>query len=559
MYRREHGLRPIVVCCRSNDYLKLKRRLLLQSAVVLQPLTPEQIEEYLTSAGEKLAGVRMACAEDKELQELATTPLMLSIISLAYPDFEKLVETFSKADSLGTRRRQILDAYVQRMFSIPKAGPYFTQQQSEHWLSWLARQLVKQDQTDFYLEQLQLDRWLKKSRPAEIYTSLAFALLSFPFAAVIYGLEYSIYGLNFALVNGTLVGLTTAIIAFFFVWFIEANIRMDKLFPELSKWIEAIEKNKNRSKLAAFLSQFHVERVAFALISGLLLGIVVEYLVGPFYSLINGVFIAAFLVVLGTFERKIEPAGTLVWSWKSVGEHALESLLQGFTIGVLGGVVNAFPYLQHVSIFLATLCFWLSLGAALGVIIMLMHGFSSDKLDLKMVIKPNQGIRNALSNSLRLGLSSGILLGLVVFFFYSYVIHNVFVVGYVNELPTNVYIIYSVGGALGVAYLFWLIKGGFATVQHLVLRIYLCTTGYTPWRYPRFLDFAVDHILLCRTGGGYRFIHRQLMEHFAALYNEVTLPENDEVPNHSTPFENGVDAWFPLSRKDKSYGTSIRS
>src|SRR5205823_13463816 len=138
--------------------------------------------------------------------------------------------------------------------------------------------------------------------------------------------------------------------------------------------------SKNRSKLATFLSQFLVERVGFALLSGLLQGIVVEFLVGPFYSLINGVFIAAFLVVLGRFEREIRPAETLVWSWKSVWKHALESFLQGFAIGVLGGVFNALPYLQHVSIFLTTLCFWLSLGAALGVIIMLMRGFSSDKL-----------------------------------------------------------------------------------------------------------------------------------------------------------------------------------
>ncbi|HTK06050.1 MAG TPA: NACHT domain-containing protein [Ktedonobacteraceae bacterium] len=517
-YIRAHGLMvPMVVCSRGTDYMKQTKRLQLQSAVVVQPLTEAQIEAYLTSAGEKLAGLRQAIDEDEELLELATTPLMLSIMILAYSGVSAGKVTVT--GSLTTRKQQILATYVQRMLSTRRPGPHYTEKQSLHWLTWLARLLIKEkEQTEFYLERMQLDSCFVKSRPAEIYTSLAFALLSFPFAAIVYGLEYSIYGVKFALVNGTLAGLTTGLIAFFFVWFIETDIHMGKLSPEVSGRGEPIEERKNRSKLATFLAQFPAERVGFALLSGLLQGIVVEFLVGPFYSLINGVFIAAFLVVLGRFKKEIRPAETLIWSWKSVRKHAWESFLQGFAIGVLGGVFNALPYLQHVSVFLATLYFWLSLGAALGIIIMVMRGFSGDRqLDPKQIIKPNQGIRNSLSNSLRLGLSSGLLLGLVVFFFYSYVIHNVFVVGYVNELPTNVYVIYGVGDAVAVAYLFWLINGGFATVQHFVLRILLWTTGCTPWRYPQFLDYAHERILLRKIGGGggYIFMHRLLRDYFA--------------------------------------------
>ncbi len=43
-YRSEHGLMPLVVCSRSADYLELKKRLLLQSAVTVQPLTEKQID-----------------------------------------------------------------------------------------------------------------------------------------------------------------------------------------------------------------------------------------------------------------------------------------------------------------------------------------------------------------------------------------------------------------------------------------------------------------------------------------------------------------------------------
>ena len=39
---------------------------------------------------------------------------------------------------------------------------------------------------------------------------------------------------------------------------------------------------------------------------------------------------------------------------------------------------------------------------------------------------------------------------------------------------------------------------------------------------PPFLDYCVDPIFLRRLGGGYIFVHRLLMEHFAAMYPEET-------------------------------------
>src|SRR5437588_4078756 len=81
-YRREHGLMPTVVCCRSADYLAQNTGLMLRSSVVIQPLTAQQIDDYLSSTGGQLASVRVALRNDKLLQELATTPLMLSVLTL---------------------------------------------------------------------------------------------------------------------------------------------------------------------------------------------------------------------------------------------------------------------------------------------------------------------------------------------------------------------------------------------------------------------------------------------------------------------------------------------
>jgi hypothetical protein len=51
-----------------------------------------------------------------------------------------------------------------------------------------------------------------------------------------------------------------------------------------------------------------------------------------------------------------------------------------------------------------------------------------------------------------------------------------------------------------------------------------------PWNYARFLDFCTECILLRKVGGGYVFLHRLLMDYFAALDTEPptaarTMPE----------------------------------
>ena len=71
----------LVVCCRLQEYLALPKYLKLRGAICLQPLTRSQIENYLLEAGQSLASLHTALQEDPVLQELAETPLMLSVMS----------------------------------------------------------------------------------------------------------------------------------------------------------------------------------------------------------------------------------------------------------------------------------------------------------------------------------------------------------------------------------------------------------------------------------------------------------------------------------------------
>jgi hypothetical protein len=59
--------------------------------------------------------------------------------------------------------------------------------------------------------------------------------------------------------------------------------------------------------------------------------------------------------------------------------------------------------------------------------------------------------------------------------------------------------------------------GGEACIKHFILRVILYYSGSIPWNYTRFLDYATERIFLQKVGGGYIFVHRLLLEHFAQL------------------------------------------
>ena len=54
-------------------------------------------------------------------------------------------------------------------------------------------------------------------------------------------------------------------------------------------------------------------------------------------------------------------------------------------------------------------------------------------------------------------------------------------------------------------------------IQHHILRFLLWRKDYAPLNYVSFLDYAAGRVFLYKVGGGYIFIHRLLMEHFATL------------------------------------------
>jgi len=83
-FAEEFALPGLVVCSRLQEYTALPVRLKLNEAIRLQPLSSDQIDDYVARAGYKVAALQSVLQQDQILQEQAQSPLMLSIMSMAY-------------------------------------------------------------------------------------------------------------------------------------------------------------------------------------------------------------------------------------------------------------------------------------------------------------------------------------------------------------------------------------------------------------------------------------------------------------------------------------------
>lgn len=193
-YLEDHMV-SMVVCCRIGDYYELSTRVPLLRAVAIQPLTIQQIDLYLYKAGAPLAAMRQALDADVALLEMVKTPLMLSIISLAYRG--KGGEALALTGTIDARRQQALHNYVERMLTRRGASDRYRIEETTRWLTWLARQMQRRSLSEFHLERLQPD-WLPAGPSGPRYRNL---VLRF-----IYGFDAVLVATLFAWIRGGKVG-----------------------------------------------------------------------------------------------------------------------------------------------------------------------------------------------------------------------------------------------------------------------------------------------------------------------------------------------------------------
>lgn len=199
----------IVVASRILDYEDLTNKLGSQNAVLLQPLSPEQVNDYLESVGQGVSVIQDTLHDDPTLQELTESPLMLSIMTLAYQGVS--AGELSSIGTLEDRRRHLFETYVKRMFERRGANGRYTQEQTLGWLGWLAQRMTTHSQTEFLIERMQPE-WLEtgsQRRWQRVGTGIIFGLTLGLLSGLIFGLTFGlvIYGLIGGLSGVLVIGL----------------------------------------------------------------------------------------------------------------------------------------------------------------------------------------------------------------------------------------------------------------------------------------------------------------------------------------------------------------
>jgi MFS family permease len=489
-FRQEH-LVPIVVCSRIADYEALTAKLQLQCAILLQSLTSAQIDQYLAGAGPELQAVRDTLHYDHTLQELVHSPLLLSIIALAYRGLS--VEEVQTLSTLQARRQHLFNTYIQSMFKRRGKEQPYTQEQTAHWLAWLAKQMSQHAQTVFLIERLQ-PSWLSVDVQQSLHATCV-ALVTLLSVGIPMGLAGELASKiltggvvrqAFGLAIGTVFGLTA-------------------LF----------------ASKRAFGSK---ERLAVGGAFGIAIGI----LIGPIYGIVKGLAFGGIVggisgVTFGSIgnlllnsgvsreTKRIEVVDALSWSWS----RAALGLIIGAMIGLGLELVistargHSIPLLVNrvSSLFSGNKDFWLffELIAVLTIVPItgILGGFTTYKVEQTAI--PNQGIWQSLRNANLVGFSTLLLVALFIGG------SGILAFGLRDGSTIGL----CCGISIGVAV--WMFFGGLSVLQHFILRFLLIIEKCIPHRYTHFLDYATDRIFLRKVGGGYIFVHRLLMEYFASL------------------------------------------
>lgn len=507
-FRRDHGLVQIGICCRTEAYGTTGHRLKLSGAILLEPLSEEQIEQYLDAAGAQAEALRTVLEKDPALQALARSPLMLNMMRLAYQGVPPEVLGSERFDTAEERRELLLERYVERMLGTVEGteAERYPRAQTTRWLSWLARGMARQSESLFLIERLQ-PSWLPGRAQRWLYllltrliAGLALALTSVGWGFLLPDLRSPAWGY---LLVGTGGGLLMGLV--------------DGLRFELGE-----RKRGTPDPSGADARSGISGVVAMVLIAGLMSGAI--YALRSIWGLVFGLkeglmFALMFGLILGLRNqgsrpdrdiRTVEalawsPAGSLRGAAAGVGMSLLLSLADGLVIGLMqGSGFSLYNMAVFVSIFAPTL-------AVIGV---LLGGLQGAVVEAKTL--PNQGMwlsaRNALLVGLAVGAAGGLSEGLI----------NVLVGQILGAASTGLATVLTAGLFWGLVAALW--YGGLDLIKHFSLRAILSADGHMPWRYARFLDYAVQRVLLQRAGAGYLFANRLLQEWFAEM-GTARLPQ----------------------------------
>lgn len=452
----EHRPAGLVVCCRIEEYEAVVRhRLYLNKAIALQPLTESQIANYLHQF--ELASVWQSVQASDSLQAILQKPLFLSVFGF--------VASEGLFDDAAWQQRTTEAAQQEYLWD-------------QYWEVAMQRELVTARERE---QGLKSKTYRTKEPPSRKVLRRALV-----FAAKALEKEFE----------------TELLIEWIQpYWLITRwQQRQYRMTFSLIFW------------LVFWLTLGFILGLTFGLIPGLIFG----FSIGLFWG---STFCLMFEIAFGKDWKNanIYPVDKIqisrlynLWqqSLRLLGDRLLFGLIFGLIIGLF--LWSSFPA-SAVEILGSTrrltysLMAGLTFGLTFGLVSAIISGATTSD---KIRIEPNQGIRNSLQNMLilfSLSLVSALFLkGLLERLLTKFIHPDLALPAITVFLFTFVWTSLDQGGARSL-------------FRHVALRLVMWRYGYVPLRYDRLLDYATDRLLLQRIGGRYRFMHKLLQEHFAAM------------------------------------------
>ena len=130
--------------------------------------------------------------------------------------------------------------------------------------------------------------------------------------------------------------------------------------------------------------------------------------------------------------------------------------------------------------------------------------FSGRKTEIKNIEVPNQGVKDSFVSAIIFMITGTT----IVFSLHLIISHS---------LKQDFDLKHSIVLGLSIGTLVGLLCGGFATIQHYILRLILCWSGFAPWDYPKFLANVAERGLILQRGGRYCFVHQLIREKFVQM------------------------------------------
>ncbi len=473
----------LVVCSRISDYEELQNRLRVNHALVLQPLTNQQIKSFIEQVGKGQTEAMLTKVQnDWQLQEALRSPLLLNL----YPRvFETLQATSIEKEFLANatvqmRRTALFASFVDTVFEKHRAN-VDAKVKSVKRLSFLAKHMQKTNKSLFFIEELQ-PSWLPDS---------------------FVGFYRGMSGLSIGLILGMLLGL---------LWGVRGGLGNGVLFvftvgigAALTTWLTTRIRESTVRSLVGLL--------IFGLLLGLSYGLVFEVnfdLLGGLGVVISAGAIASWAIRIHLRTRIILPASIQYGIPQYIVQISFSKLIQVIILTLIVGLLFfKLPLLFIALIFISIIGLAMILEGSEGretfsELIDLLYDFVISFLEPSFGDKqpePGEGVQASLRNALRITTIMALLCAPPILF--------------IVWLTHDYLFLFAVFIVILPPIFTWF--GGLAWCQHWALRMVIALQGALPLRLVPWLDDMVSLGLLRRVGGGYIFVHRSLLEYFAEL------------------------------------------